>query len=100
MDVKEVQKVARLARLELNAADLDLMAKQLSAIIEYVDQLAKLNTDGVEPMAHPLPLQNVFRPDEPSQSLPVDEALRNAPNRMGNFFGVPAVLDSGDEAGQ
>ncbi len=100
VDVNEVQKVARLARLELSAADLETMAKQLSAIIEFVDQLAKLNTDGVEPMAHPLPLQNVFRPDEPGQSLPVDEALRNAPNRIGDFFGVPAVLDSGDEAGQ
>jgi aspartyl-tRNA(Asn)/glutamyl-tRNA(Gln) amidotransferase subunit C len=100
MDVKEVQKVARLARLELSDADLALMAKQLSGIIEYVDLLAKLNTDGVEPLAHPLPLQDVFRPDEPGQSLPVDEALRNAPNRIGDFFGVPAVLDPADESGQ
>ena len=44
-------------------------------------------------MAHPLPIQNVFRPDEPAPSLPVDEALANAPKRIGPFYGVPAVFD-------
>jgi aspartyl-tRNA(Asn)/glutamyl-tRNA(Gln) amidotransferase subunit C len=97
MDIGEVRKVARLARLDLPDADLALMAKQLSAILQYVDQLSQLNTDGVEPLAHPLPIQNVFRDDEPRPSLPVDEALRNAPNRAGDYFAVPAVLDAGDE---
>jgi aspartyl-tRNA(Asn)/glutamyl-tRNA(Gln) amidotransferase subunit C len=96
MDIKDVHKVARLARLELNDADIAVMARQLSAIIEYVDLLKQVDTDGVEPLAHPLPLQNVFRDDEPTPSLPVDEALRNAPNRIGDFFGVPAVLDAVD----
>ena len=97
MDIEEVRKVARLARLELSDADLAKMTEQLTAILNYVDQLTPLNTDGVEPMAHPLPLQNVFRDDEPQPSLPVDEALKNAPSRNGNFFGVPAILDAGDE---
>ena len=97
MDIEEVRKVARLARLELSDADLAKMTEQLTAILNYVDQLTPLNTDGVEPMAHPLPLQNVFRDDEPQPSLPVDEALKNAPSRTGNFFGVPAILDAGDE---
>jgi len=97
MDIDDVRKVAKLSRLELSDADLGLMAKQLSAILQYVDQLSKLNTDNVEPLAHPLPIQNVFRPDEPRPSLPVDEALRNAPNRAGDYFAVPAVLDAGDE---
>jgi len=97
MDIDEVRKVARLARLDLSDADLGVMAKQLSAILQYVDQLKELNTDGVEPMAHPLPVQNVFRADEPAESLPVAEALRNAPIRHGDFFGVPAVLDPADD---
>ncbi|HEX4608770.1 MAG TPA: Asp-tRNA(Asn)/Glu-tRNA(Gln) amidotransferase subunit GatC [Urbifossiella sp.] len=45
-------------------------------------------------MAHPLPVQNVFRPDEPRPSLPVAEAIRNAPTRLGDYFGVPAVFDT------
>jgi aspartyl-tRNA(Asn)/glutamyl-tRNA(Gln) amidotransferase subunit C len=97
MDIEQVRKVARLARLELSDADLTRMTEQLTNILNYVDQLTELNTDGVEPMAHPLPVQNVFRDDEPRPSLPVDEALKNAPTRLGNFFGVPAVLDAGDD---
>jgi len=99
MDIDQVRKVAKLARLDLSEADLATMATQLSAILSYVDQLSELNTDGVEPMAHPLPLKNVFRPDELRPSLPVDEALRNAPSRSGDFFAVPAILDAGDDAG-
>lgn len=94
LSLEQVRKVAQLARLELSAADLATMQLQLSAILDYVDLLKKLNTDGIEPMAHPLPVQNVFREDQPVPSLPVDEALRNAPIRMADFFAVPAVFDS------
>ena len=94
MDIEEVRKITKLARLDLSGPELADMAKQLSAILEYIDQLKQLDTDGVEPLAHPLPIQNVFRTDEPGQSLSVDDALRNAPNRMGDFFGVPAILES------
>jgi aspartyl-tRNA(Asn)/glutamyl-tRNA(Gln) amidotransferase subunit C len=90
---EQVSWVAHLARLELTAADRDLMARQLSAILDYMDQLKQVNTDGVEPLAHPLNVHNVFRDDAPAPSLPVDEALANAPDRHGDFFGVPAVLD-------
>ena len=99
MDIDQVRKVARLARLDLPEADLAVMAQQLTAILGYVDQLKELNTDCVEPMAHPLPVQNVFRPDELRPSLPVNEALANAPARSGDFFAVPAVLDPADEQG-
>ena len=97
MDIESVRNVAKLARLELSEADLAVMAKQLSAILGYVDQLKELNTEGVEPLAHPLPVHNVFRADEPRPSLSPDEALKNAPNRVGNFFAVPAVLDASDD---
>jgi aspartyl-tRNA(Asn)/glutamyl-tRNA(Gln) amidotransferase subunit C len=89
----DVRWVARLARLDLSDSDLPRMTEQLSAILTYVDQLKQVPTDGVDPMAHPLPVHNVFRPDEPVPSLPVDAALANAPDRRGDFFGVPAVLE-------
>ena len=97
LTVDQVRKVAKLARLELAEADLPVMAEQLNRILGYIDQLQQVNTNGVEPLAHPLPVQNVFRPDEPAPSLPVDEALKNAPVRTGDYFGVPAVFDPADE---
>lgn len=97
LTLEQVQKVAKLARLELSADDLVRMQHQLSAILDYVDQLQQLDTEGVEPLAHPLPIQNVFRDDEPQPSLPVDQALQNAPTRIGDYFGVPAVFDTADE---
>ena len=89
----DVRWVAHLARLELSDAELATMTPQLSAILDYVTQLQQVNTDGVEPLAHPLKVSNVFRPDEPAPSLPVDQALANSPDRRGDYFGVPAVLD-------
>lgn len=97
LSTEQVRKVAKLARLELSEAELPRMAEQLSSILDYVRQLDEVNTDGVEPMAHPLPISNVFRDDVPGESLPVDEALANAPTRLGDYFGVPAVFDSSDE---
>jgi aspartyl-tRNA(Asn)/glutamyl-tRNA(Gln) amidotransferase subunit C len=93
LTAEQVRWVAHLARLELSAAELATMTRQLGAILDYVNPLQQVNTDGVEPLAHPLPVQNVFRADEPAPSLPVDEALANAPDRRGDFYGVPAVLD-------
>lgn len=91
--VDEVKKVAMLARLELSDGDLAKFALQLSAILDYVDQLKQVPTDGIEPLAHPLNIHNVFREDDLGESLPVDAALANAPDRRDSFFGVPAVLD-------
>jgi len=89
----QVRWVAHLARLELTDAELETMTPQLSAIVDYVNQLQQVNTDGVEPLAHALEIHNVFRADEPAPSLPVDEALANAPQRYGDFYAVPAVLE-------
>ncbi len=90
---EDVRWVAHLARLSLSDAELAMMTRQLSAILDYVQQLQQVPTDGVEPLAHPLPVQNVFRADEPAPSLSVDEALSNAPDRRGDFYGVPPVLE-------
>ena len=93
LTAQEVQWVAHLARLQLTEAELETMTRQLSAIVDYVDLLKQVNTDNVEPMAHALAITNVFREDEPAPSLPVADALANAPGRRGDFYSVPAVLD-------
>jgi aspartyl-tRNA(Asn)/glutamyl-tRNA(Gln) amidotransferase subunit C len=85
--------IAHLARLELSDDELQSISGQLSKVLDYIQQLQIVNTEGIEPLAHPLPIQNVFRNDEPGTSLPVDEALANAPRRLGPFYGVPAVFD-------
>ena len=92
----EVRKVAKLARLELPVGEVPAVADRLNRILGYIDQLQQVDTTGVEPLAHPLPIANVFRPDEPAPSLTPDEALANAPKRVGNTFGVPAVFESDD----
>lgn len=93
LSADEVRWVAHLARLELGDAELGTLTRQLSAILDYVEQLRDVPTDGVEPLAHPLAVHNVFRDDTPAPSLPVDAALANAPLRQGDFYSVPAVLD-------
>jgi aspartyl-tRNA(Asn)/glutamyl-tRNA(Gln) amidotransferase subunit C len=93
LTAQEVEWVAHLARLQLTEAELQTLTRQLSAIVDYVDQLKQVNTDGVEPMAHALAIHNVFREDAAAPSLPVADALVNAPQRRGDFYGVPAVLD-------
>jgi aspartyl-tRNA(Asn)/glutamyl-tRNA(Gln) amidotransferase subunit C len=89
----QVQWVAHLARLVLSEAELGTLTPQLSAIVDYVTQLQQVNTDGVEPLVHAQALSNIFREDEPAPSLPVDAALANAPQRRGDFYAVPAVLE-------
>lgn len=90
---REVEWVAHLARLQLTEAEREAMTRQLSAILAYFDQLKEVETEGVEPMAHALTVENIFRADEPSPSLPVADALTNAPERDGDFYRVPAVLE-------
>jgi aspartyl-tRNA(Asn)/glutamyl-tRNA(Gln) amidotransferase subunit C len=93
LTAQEVQWVAHLARLHLTEAERETLTRQLSAIVDYVAQLSQVNTDGVEPMAHALASQNVFRDDEAAPSLSVADALSNAPQRRGEFYSVPAVLE-------
>ena len=87
----EVLHVARLARLELSEAELKRFAEQLSAILDAVGKVSELDLADVEPTAHPLALANVWAEDEPHESLSVDEALANAPDREGDSFRVPAA---------
>lgn len=93
---QQVEKVAHLSRLDLTEQELELFSGQLSAIVEYIQKLNELKTDDVEPLAHCLPIHNVFRQDAVRPSLNVEKALENAPDRVDDFFKVPQILeDSG-----
>lgn len=93
VDAEKIRWVAHLARLDFAESDLEHFTQQFNDILKYVDQLQSVNVDGVEPLAHALPIHNVFRDDTVANSLPLEEALQNAPSRRGEFYGVPAVLD-------
>jgi len=85
----EVLHVARLARLELTDDEVDRFTEQLSAILEAVAKVSELDLSDVEPTAHPLDLVNVWADDEPRPSLPLHDALANAPEKDAVFFKVP-----------
>ncbi len=88
----DVEKVALLARLRLTEGELETMTGQLAQIVGYVDLLAEVDTDGVEPMAHAVEVTNVFAADDVRPSLPRDEALATAPRHNSRGYLVPAVL--------
>lgn len=89
----QVRKVARLSRLDLTEAEVEEFTGQLSAILDYVEKMNELDTTNVEPLAHCLPISNVFRADSVKESLGTEKTLANAPQRDGEFFKVPKILD-------
>lgn len=89
----EIDHVARLARLALTDTERELFTGQMAAILTYVETLNELNTDDIPPTAHAVPVENAFRPDEPTAPIGVDKALMNAPDRVETFFRVPAVIE-------
>lgn len=91
-DRKTVAKVASLARLALDDAEMERMTSELSTIVEFVSALGGLDTSAVEPLAHPQESVNVFRNDIPTPSLPRDRVLASAPKHDDECFLVPAVL--------
>ena len=90
---EEVRHIAMLSRLKLSDDEVRALARELTAILDYVNQLREVDIEGVEPTAHAVAVDNVFRADEVRPSLDPDTALANAPDRESSFFKVPKVLD-------
>lgn len=88
----DVAHVAKLARLNLTDEELELFTGQLAAVLDHADDVASLDVEGVPPTAHPLPLKNVLRPDEPRPSADRAEVLAAAPSVEDDRFRVPPVL--------
>ena len=88
----DILKVAALARLEITPAELESLYKDLAQIIAYVDQIQKVNTDGIIPESQFVGAENIFRDDIVKPSLTQEEALANAPDKDDSYFLVPKVL--------
>lgn len=92
ISLDEVRHVAKLARLELSEEEIDHLRGELSSLLGHVDKIRLLDTEGVPPTAHPLPLENVLRNDEPGPCLDRDEVLSAAPAVEDHRFAVPPIL--------
>ena len=90
IDREQVLHVARLARLELDDAEVTRMTGELSAILEHIEKISALDLDGVPPTSHVVDVPNALRPDEPKPSLPRDVAFANAPSVDEDGFSVPS----------
>ena len=89
IDHEQLRHVARLARLELREDEVERLGAQLNDILAAVSKVSELDLSAVPPTSHPLDVVNVWAEDEPRPSLPVEEALANAPEREGSYFRVP-----------
>ncbi len=96
--IDQAKHVAKLARLWLDEPRLQRLAGQLEPILHYVNKIAAVDVTGVEPMAHALPIHNVFRDDVVQPSLPLEKVLANAPETDGPFFKVPKVLGADEDS--
>lgn len=85
--------MARLARLELSAEEKETFGNQLERILEYMEQLNRLDTKGVEPTSHAIPMDNVFRDDEVKPSFPREEVLGISPAQEDDHFKVPRIIE-------
>ena len=90
---KEVEYVSHLARLRLSEEEAEKFTSQLDQILSYFEKLQELDTSQVEPTSHPIPIVNAFREDEMKPSLDIEDVLANAPEKEGNFFKVPKIIE-------
>jgi len=91
----DIEHVAKLARLDLSEDEMARLRTQLAQILEHAARVGEVAAADVSPTASPIPRANVYRDDVPEPSLPVDEALRNAPERDGDRFRVPRIAETG-----
>ena len=90
---QEVQRVALLARLDLNEAETDELAAHFDKVLAYMDKLNELDTDGVEPLAHAVEMETPLRDDRVTGQANADALLQNAPQRQADFLKVPKIIE-------
>lgn len=88
-----VRNVAKLAHLELSESEVESLAVDMDKILSYVEKLSELDTQGVEPTSQVVAMDTPFRADEVTSTPAVDDALANAPERDGEFFVVPSIIE-------
>ncbi|MCW8814998.1 MAG: Asp-tRNA(Asn)/Glu-tRNA(Gln) amidotransferase subunit GatC [Chlorobium sp.] len=90
--IKDVAYIAELARLSFTDTEKEKMTSELNAILQYVEKLDEVDTDGVEPLSSIHDEVNVLRDDIRQESIPNETALLNAPDKLDRFFRVPKVI--------
>lgn len=93
----EVRKIARLAHLKLNDSELMGFTKEVNSILDYINQLQKVDVSSIQPLSHVHGAVNIFREDEVKPSLSNEDALSNAPDTSGRFFKVPIIIEQSGE---
>ncbi len=91
----DLKPILHLARLRFKDEELKVFEAQVNDILKFVNQLTQVPVEGVEPTSHPLALKNVFREDQPSPPLPIEEFLKASPRTRGRFFEVPKIINNG-----
>ncbi len=92
MDAETLKKMAHLSRLELSDAETNQLGKDLGKVLNFFNQIAEVNTNGVEPMVTPVEIESYLREDEKNNEIKTEEIMANAPSRAGNLFKVPPVV--------
>lgn len=93
IDKNTVEHIANLARLELGEGDIASFTEELGSILDYVEQLNQVNTEGIEPTAFMVPEHDPLRGDKKKKSLPAEKILQNGPSVKKGFFAVPKVIN-------
>jgi aspartyl-tRNA(Asn)/glutamyl-tRNA(Gln) amidotransferase subunit C len=94
IDIKTVDEVAHLARLEFNEEGKAEILNDMNRMLAFVDKLNELDTTGIEPLIYMTDEKNVLREDDSKQTLTQKEALKNAPKKDSDYFKVPKVIDN------
>ncbi|MBR2069510.1 MAG: Asp-tRNA(Asn)/Glu-tRNA(Gln) amidotransferase subunit GatC [Candidatus Gastranaerophilales bacterium] len=89
--IKDVEHVAKLARLELSEDEKEMFTHQLGDVLNHVERMNEVDTQGVEPMNHPIDFSNVMREDVKIYENTREELMQNAPDVEGEFFKVPRI---------
>lgn len=92
IDQKTIEHIAKLARLKVTADEAKEYGEQLSKVMSHFEQIAKINTEGIEPLVTPSEIEFYARPDEVIRNCTAEEMVQNAPEKMGNLFKVPPVV--------
>lgn len=93
ISLEDVQHIANLARLTFNEQEMESYQHQLSRILDYIEKLNQLDTEGVPPTSHVIPIRNVMKPDEKRDLFQREDIIANAPSTEQGYFEVPKVIE-------
>lgn len=94
IDKQTVERIAHLSRLNFDEGAKDKLTSELNVILDWIDQLNEVDTEGIEPLTNMSAEMNVLREDEAKNEISHEDALKNAPKKDSNYFRVPKVLDN------